>query len=99
MAWSDGMIVERTLDTLRRVFPDLDGVIEFAHVTRWPYALPLTHAGAYRLIGECGEALDPAHRIQFAGDYLSCAGQNTAVEFGTRAADNLRRHHGVQAST
>jgi len=93
MTWSDEQIVERTLATLHRVFPELEGAPEFAYVTRWTHALPLTRVGAYRRISECVAGLDPAHRIQFAGDYLSCAGQNTAVDSGTKAADNLLRYH------
>jgi len=91
MDWSDEKIVERTLDTIDRVFPGLEDAVEFAHVTRWSHALPLTETGAYRCIDECLTALHAGDRIQYAGDYLSCAGQNTAVEFGTRAAATLLR--------
>ncbi|GAA5174361.1 protoporphyrinogen oxidase [Pseudonocardia eucalypti] len=93
MGATDEEIVEHTLASLRRVFPELFAgaadPVELTHVTRWRHALPLTSVGAYRHIGEFNAALDPADRIQFAGDYMSAAGQNTAVEFGTRAAHNL----------
>jgi oxygen-dependent protoporphyrinogen oxidase len=84
----DDEIVAHTHASVRRVFGDL-GEVEFSHVTRWERALPLTGVGAYRLIGEFNAAVDPGDRIQFAGDYLSAAGQHTAIEFGSRAAANL----------
>jgi oxygen-dependent protoporphyrinogen oxidase len=93
-AWfdrSDQAIVERTLRTVLRVCPELDGHIEFAHVTRWRDALPYTRVGAYRLMGEFAAALAPDSRLQFAADFMSGAGQNTAVEFGNRAAARLIR--------
>lgn len=91
-AWfdrDDADIVAHTDQSIRRVFGDL-GPPEFSHVTRWERALPLTGVGAYRLIGEFNAAVDPGDRIQFAGDYLSAAGQHTAIQFGSRAADALR---------
>ena len=91
-AWferSDQEIAERTLETVLRVFPELRDRVEFTEVTRWAAALPHTRIGAYQQIGEFNERIDPRDRIQFAADYMSAAGQNTAVEFGTRAAASL----------
>lgn len=94
MGAADEEIVEHTLASVRRVFPEIGpGHVDLTHVTRWARALPLTGVGAYRRIGEFVAALDPGDRIQFAGDYLSAAGQNTAVGSGTRAATNLLRQH------
>jgi oxygen-dependent protoporphyrinogen oxidase len=89
LAASDEEIVEHTLASVRRVFPEIGDRVDFTDVTRWPRALPMTGVGAYRRIGEFNAALDPGDRIQFAGDYMSAAGQHTAIEFGTRAAANL----------
>lgn len=87
---SDEDIAAHTIASVRRVFPELhlDDVV-FTHVSRWRHALPFTRIGAYKLIGDFNAAIDPADRIQFAADYMSAAGQNTAVEFGTKAARNL----------
>jgi oxygen-dependent protoporphyrinogen oxidase len=82
-------IVRRTAQSVIRVFPELTDQIEFTHVTRWPAALPHTRIGSYKLIGELNARIDPGSRIQFAADYMSAAGQNTAVEFGGRAAATL----------
>jgi protoporphyrinogen/coproporphyrinogen III oxidase len=85
----DDEIVARSLATVLRVFPELQGQVVFSHVTRWRHALPFTAVGAYRRIGEFNAALDSCSRIQFASDYMSAAGQNTAVELGNRAAQRL----------
>jgi oxygen-dependent protoporphyrinogen oxidase len=90
---SDEDIRRRTLETVFRVFPELKRQIEFVEVTRWPHALPHTRVGSYCQIGEFNAELNPCARVQFAGDFMSAAGQNTAVEFGNRAAANLLRHH------
>ncbi|MHB8696206.1 MAG: protoporphyrinogen/coproporphyrinogen oxidase [Solirubrobacteraceae bacterium] len=85
----DEEIAARTLRSVLRVFPELHDQIEFTHVTRWARALPHTRIGSYKLIGELNARIDPNSRIQFAADYMSAAGQNTAVAFGTRAARAL----------
>ncbi len=85
----DEALVKRTLTTVFDVFPELRGAVDFTHVTRWRRALPFTRIGAYRNIGRLNAAMDPASRVQYAADFMSAAGQNTAVEFGNRAARNL----------
>jgi protoporphyrinogen/coproporphyrinogen III oxidase len=88
---SDEQVVERTLATVFEVFPELRDTVEFTHVTRWRRALPFTRIGAYQDIGRLNAQLDPASPVQYAADFMLAAGQNTAVEFGNRAARNLIR--------
>ena len=90
MGVADKQIEQETADLVRRAFPELANTeIDFSHVTRWRLALPLTRPGVYQAIGRFNAQLDPRARIQFAADYMSAAGQNTAVTFGNRAAANL----------
>lgn len=89
MQKSDDAIAAHSLRTVFRVFPELRESVAFTHVSRWPLALPYTRPGAYQLIGELNAGLDRMDRIQFAADYMSAAGQNTAVRLGNRAARNL----------
>jgi oxygen-dependent protoporphyrinogen oxidase len=93
---SDADIVAHTEQSVRRALGDV-GALEFTHVTRWKRALPLTEVGIYQLIGGFNAAVDPHDRIQFAGDYLSAAGQHTAIEFGTKAANRLLANTPVSA--
>ena len=91
----DEEIIERALQTAFRLFPELRGTVDFTYVRRWRIALPHTKVGVYRQISEFTSGLDETSRIQFAGDYLSQTGQNTAVAWANRAAENLNRHHGT----
>jgi oxygen-dependent protoporphyrinogen oxidase len=63
--------------------------VQLTYVRRWPLALPHTKPGVYRAIAEFAESIDAGAPIQFAGDWLSQTGQNTAVAWGERAARNL----------
>ncbi len=84
---SDEDIVARSRTTLERLFGDLG--VQLTYVRRWPLALPHTRPGVYRAIAAFAEGIDPRAPIQFAGDWLSQTGQNTAVAWGERAAANL----------
>jgi protoporphyrinogen/coproporphyrinogen III oxidase len=88
----DEDIVARSRALLYRVFPDLEDKVEMVHVTRWQKALPKTIPGAYHAIAEFTDNLSVDSPIQYAGDYLSGAGQNTAVAMGERAAENIIHH-------
>jgi oxygen-dependent protoporphyrinogen oxidase len=85
----DEAVVAHTLATVFDVLPELHGNVAFTDVTRWRRALPFTRIGAYRDIGRLNAQLDPDSPVQYAADFMSAAGQNTAVEFGNRAARNL----------
>jgi oxygen-dependent protoporphyrinogen oxidase len=86
---ADADIAAHTIASVVRVFPELRDQVLFTHVTRWAAALPLTQVGAYRRIGEFNAAIDPRARVQFAADFMSAAGQNTAVAVGERAAARI----------
>lgn len=88
----DDELIGRTLRTVFEVFPELRDTVAFTHVTRWHRALPFTRIGAYQKIGRLNSALDPKSPVQYAADFMSAAGQNTAVEFGNRAARNVMAH-------
>jgi oxygen-dependent protoporphyrinogen oxidase len=86
---SDEELVQRALETTTRIFPEVRDKVEMTYVQRWPVALPMTRTGAFRAIGEFTNLLDPNSRIQFAGDWLSQTGQNTAVSWAQKAANQL----------
>ena len=94
LAWmdrSDEEIVERTMRTVLRVFPELRGTVDWTHVQRWHRALPLHDVGSFKRIRELNAAIDPRSRVQFTGDYRAMDGQNSAIELGTRVAADLQR--------
>jgi protoporphyrinogen/coproporphyrinogen III oxidase len=94
----DDEIVERALQTVYRLFPELRGTVDFTYVKRWRIALPHTKVGVYQQIAEFAGGLDETSRLQFAGDYLSQTGQNTAVAWANRSAANIERHHGLTST-
>jgi oxygen-dependent protoporphyrinogen oxidase len=83
----DEEIVARSLQTLTGLVGDLG--VELTYVRRWSPALPHTKPGVYRAIGDFAAGIDARSPIQYAGDWLSQTGQNTAVAWGQRAAANL----------
>ena len=85
----DELIIEKTLEQVIAFFPELQGQVEMTHVARWRQALPFTVPGTYKLIRQINESIDPQSMIQYAGDYLSAAGQNTAIITGQRAARRI----------
>ena len=90
--WSDERVIEQTLESLYRLFPLLRGRVDMTHVKRWNPALPLMQIGGFGEISRLNERRDPKARVQLAGDYLSAAGQNTAVAFGVEAARKIIAH-------
>jgi oxygen-dependent protoporphyrinogen oxidase len=83
----DDEIVARSLKALTGLVGDLG--VELTYVRRWSPALPHTKPGVYRAIGDFAAGIDATSPIQYAGDWLSQTGQNTAVAWGERAAANL----------
>jgi oxygen-dependent protoporphyrinogen oxidase len=81
---------------LQSLFPALSGALDLIHVTRWPLAVPNPAPGVYRLIHALKARIDPADRIQYAGDYFTCVGQNSAIHYGTVAAENLIMHRALE---
>lgn len=90
----DADIAAHTVASVVRIFPELRDQVLFTHVTHWAAALPLTSVGTYRRIGDLNAAIDPRSRVQFAADFLSAAGQNTAVAVANRAASRLAAAYG-----
>ena len=93
---SDEEIIGRTQRYIERLFPTIRGKIDMSHVQRWNTALPLMQVGGYREVARLNQQMNAAARVQFAGDYLSGAGQNTAVDFGVKAANNVIANHPLQ---
>ncbi|MGE4431525.1 MAG: NAD(P)/FAD-dependent oxidoreductase [Sphingobium sp.] len=77
-----------------KLYPELAGHIDMEAITRWDRAIPNPAPGIYAAIHAMKQRLDPASPIQPAGDYFTCTGQNSAIHWGRRAAENLIRHVG-----
>ena len=90
-AWdkTDEEIAEITLAQLERIWPGLKATVDMTNVERWNEVVPYTRPGCFKLQRELKQQLGADKRIQLAGDYLSTGGQNIAVVYGNRAADNI----------
>jgi oxygen-dependent protoporphyrinogen oxidase len=76
---------------VQEMFPELRGALDMTHVTRWPLAIPNPAPGIYKQVHAMKSRIDPNDRIQYAGDYFTCVGQNSAIYYGRLAAENLIR--------
>lgn len=88
----DGQVIDIARSYLEKLFPELRGECDLARVSRWPLAIPYPEPGVYREIHKLRRQLSPGDRIQHAGDYFTCTGQNSAIHYGNQAAENLIRH-------
>ncbi|MEJ2410887.1 MAG: NAD(P)/FAD-dependent oxidoreductase [Novosphingobium sp.] len=79
---------------LEKLFPELKGHRDMMAVSRWKLAIPHPTPGHYRAVHEMKTRIDAAAPIQLAGDYFTTTGQNSAIHWGQRAADNVIRHIG-----
>jgi oxygen-dependent protoporphyrinogen oxidase len=86
---SDAALVELGSAFVERLFPELKGHLDVTHVTRWPCAIPNTAPGIYKEMFAMKQRMDPRDPLQLAGDYLTCTGQNSAIYYGKRAAENI----------
>ncbi len=82
-------LVAFTVQYLEHLYPEIKGTLDMSNVTRWPLGIPHTAPGIYTAVDAMKKRIDPNGPIQFAGDYFTCTGQNTAVHWGKRAAANL----------
>ncbi len=83
---------------IERIFPELRGSQDLLEISRWPMAVPNPAPGIYQAIHEMKQRIDVTNPIQLAGDYFTCTGQNSAIYWGRRAAENLIGRAAVQGS-
>lgn len=85
----DAELIRLATGFVQRLFPEIQGHQDLAQVTRWPCAIPNTAPGIYKEMYAMKARMDAADTVQLAGDYLTCTGQNSAIYYGKRAAENL----------
>ncbi|WP_354698526.1 Renalase [Paraconexibacter sp. AEG42_29] len=86
---TDGELLDAVLLSLERVEPGIADILEFAEITRWtPAAIKGTH-GTHRVIARVDGLIDPADRVQLAGDYLGVVSVNGSIVSGNATARRL----------
>jgi protoporphyrinogen oxidase len=85
-ARSDSEIIADCRADLETYFPGLSGMIEEAHVTRHPYAVPFHPVGHQSRTLEFLRAADARKGVSFCGDYMSGGFMEAALWSAERAA-------------
>lgn len=91
-AMTDDALIRIGSEYVQRLFPELNGHLQMSRVSRWPLAIPFPRPGVYAEVHKLCQQLDPQDRVQYAGDYFTCTGQNSAIYYGRKAAGDLIRH-------
>ena len=87
---TDAELVELMLPACEKVLPGVGDTIRFAHIERWFPSVLRSYPGVYRYVAEFVEHIDPTHRVQLAGDYLTASSTNGGSVAGEAAAARLR---------
>jgi oxygen-dependent protoporphyrinogen oxidase len=95
---SDEELIALATRFVERLHPELKGHQDATLVTRWPMAIPNPSPGVYKALFAMKQRLNPADSVQLAGDYFTCTGQNSAIHYGKRAAENILEHHSAHST-
>lgn len=83
MEQSDSEIIEAYTRDMDSIFPGFAGIIDEAHIARWPLGAPYCFPGRGNLQSRLTR---PSERIFLAGDYLGTLYTETAISSGFTAA-------------
>ncbi len=86
---SDEEIVAKVLPDIERFFPGVTATKRFAHIVRWPNALPKSPVGRSRDVAEYRKSRPSARRVLLAGDYMGLPHFESAIETGQWCADQI----------
>lgn len=86
---ADDQVLPRAIAAASEVFPGLENTIVDGYVWRWDPCTVARPVGGFRALTEFTAGLDPASRIQLAGDYFAITTVDTSVASGERAAERL----------
>jgi protoporphyrinogen oxidase len=93
---SDEEITAEAGGVIERLFPELEGQCDMTNVSYYPRAAHYGSTGYYKILADFLNSHPIDDPIQMAGDYMSIAGQETAVYWGGQAAHNIiQSNHAV----
>lgn len=82
----DEHVLHQLLQFIRPHYGDLLGDIETYAISRWDRTGPDSPPGRFRAIAEYERAIDPAARVQLAGDFHTTGGIEQSLRSGQAAA-------------
>jgi protoporphyrinogen/coproporphyrinogen III oxidase len=89
MAHSDEQIVAEMIPHFEQIVPGISRTVEMTNVERWSPALFLSKPGSYQAMAAFQKEINPAARVQLAGDYFSFTSTNASAASGHIAARRL----------
>ncbi len=82
-------ITDAAIAAVSKLLPDVDGHVVSAYVRRWDPCVVAWPVGGFRALASFTRSLDPASRMQLAGDYFGLSNTNNSLASGERAAAQL----------
>lgn len=89
MECSDEKIIEDMLPSIERIIPNVRQQIEMTNIERWSPALYLSKPGSYKAMAAFQKEINPASKVQLAGDYFSFTSTNASAISGDVAARRI----------
>ncbi len=78
-------IVDQVLRFLKPYYGDLSNDIEDVMIGRWARVVPVMAQGRFKQVAQYQKSVNPAARVQFAGDLEPIGGVNAALVSGDKA--------------
>lgn len=89
LATPDAEVLDQVLGFLKPYYGDLSGDVEDVMIGRWERVVPIMAPGRFKQVAEYQRSIDPAARVQFAGDLVPIGGVNAALVSGDGAGRRL----------
>ena len=93
MEASNEAILSQVFSFLKPYYGDLSNEVEDFEIGRWPVVVPKMKQGRFKQIAAYEKSIDPASRVQFAGDLDPIAGVNAALVSGKKAAERITKQY------
>lgn len=87
----DAQLIDQVLGFIKPYYGDLSADVEDAMIGRWERVVPIMAKGRFKQVAQYQRAIDPAARVQFAGDLAPIGGVNAALVSGDAAGRRIAR--------
>jgi protoporphyrinogen oxidase len=85
----DDQILSQVLGFMKPYYGDLSNDVEDFMIGRWERVVPIMAKGRFKAVAKYQKSIDPAARVQFAGDLDPIGGVNAALVSGNKAGKRL----------
>lgn len=85
----DTAVIDAAVAAVSKILPEVDSHIVSAYVRRWDPCVVAWPVGGFHALASFTRSLNPASRVQLAGDYFGLSITNNSLSSGERAAAQL----------